>query len=176
MLAKIALGIGCFEQTANCACPFPGAPKSFFVSSFQPPTDRLKRSLNCEGVLDTACLQRRLYLTCEGATATPQTFSRTPAPVAPDNDDKTKSDAVGQEANFQFSFFSQRGSQTFNTSSPNWTSKLSKLTFEQSFQNALSRCLIASIDTSLLQQSKSQPIRSQCLRLGIATSIDLKSI
>jgi hypothetical protein len=57
-------------------------------------------------------------------------------PVTPDNDDKTKSDAVGQEANFQFSFSVQKGSQMINTSSPNWTSKLSKLTFEQSFQNA----------------------------------------
>ena len=44
------------------------------------------------------------------------------------------------------------------------------------FKMLFSRCLIASIDTSLLQQSKSRPIRSQNLRLGIATSTDLKSI
>jgi len=174
LLAKIALGIGCFEQTANCACPFPGTRKSFCLS-FQPPTDRLKRSLNREGAIDTALLQSHLYLTHEGATGTLKTLSSPFTPVAPDNDDKTKSDAVGQEANLQFSF-AQKGSQMINTSSPNWTSKLSKLTFEQSFQNALSRCLIASIDTSLLQQSKSRPIRSQNLRLGIATSTDLKSI
>jgi hypothetical protein len=55
-----------------------------FVSSFQPPADRLNRCLNCEGALDTARLQLRLYLTFEGAIATLRTFSSHSAPVASD--------------------------------------------------------------------------------------------